>query len=128
MKKIVSTSHAPEPVGPYNQAIIIGNLVFTAGQIAINPETGELETRDIKVQTERVIKNLQAVLKAAGSDLASVVKSTVFLKNMDDFALMNEIYGEYFTENPPARSAVEVSRLPKDVLVEIECIAHTGNN
>lgn len=128
MKKIVLTSDAPVPIGPYSQAVIMGNLVFTAGQIAINPETEELEIQDVKVQTERVIKNLQAVLKKAGCDLISVLKTTVFLKNMDDFVLMNEIYGRYFGGKPPARSVVEVSRLPKDVLVEIDCIAYIGNN
>ncbi len=123
MKKIVQTSQAPAPVGPYNQAVIAGGLVFTAGQIAIDPATGALEPNDIKVQTHRVIKNLQAVLEAAGTSLQKVVKTTVFLKNMDDFAAMNEVYAEYFGESSPARSAVEVARLPKDVLVEIECIA-----
>ena len=123
MKKIVNTSQAPAPVGPYNQAVVVGNLVFTAGQIAIDPATGQFEENDIRKQTRRVLENLQAVLEAAGSDLQHVVKTTVFLKNMDDFAAMNEMYAEYFTENAPARSAVEVARLPKDVLVEIECIA-----
>ncbi len=123
MKKIVNTSQAPAPVGPYNQAVVVGNLVFTAGQIAIVPATGQFEENDIRKQTRRVLENLKAVLEAAGSDLQHVVKTTVFLKNMDDFAAMNEVYAEYFTENAPARSAVEVARLPKDVLVEIECIA-----
>jgi len=123
MKKVVRTKNAPNPVGPYNQAIISGNFVFTAGQIALHPASGELEENDIKKQTERVIKNMEAVLLAAGSDLTQVIKTTVFLKNMNDFASMNEVYGKYFAVDPPARSAVEVSRLPKDVLVEIECIA-----
>ena len=123
MKKIVKTDKAPAPVGPYNQAIISGDFIFTAGQIALNPENGELEEADIKLQTERVIRNMKAVLEAAGSDLSKVVKTTVFLKNMDDFVAMNEIYASYFTGDAPARSAVEVSRLPKDVMVEIECIA-----
>ncbi len=123
MKKIVKTSEAPAPVGPYNQAVIAGGFVFTAGQIAIDPATGNLEPPDIKIQTHRVIKNLQAVLQAAETDLQNVVKTTVFLKNMDDFAAMNEVYAEYFAQNSPARSAVEVARLPKDVLVEIECVA-----
>ncbi|MEJ2049624.1 MAG: RidA family protein [Calditrichota bacterium] len=123
MKKIVKTAKAPAPVGPYNQAIISGNFVFTAGQIAIDPKTGNLEPEDIKIQTKRVIKNLQAVLQASGSDLTKVVKTTVFLKNINDFALMNEVYAQYFSENSPARSAVEVARLPKDVLIEMECIA-----
>lgn len=123
MKKIVKTEKAPAPVGPYNQAIISGNFVFTAGQIPINPETGNLEPNDIKIQTKRVIENLRAVLQASGSDLSEVVKTTVFLKDMNDFALMNEVYAQYFSDNSPARSAVEVACLPKDVLVEMECIA-----
>ena len=123
MKKIVKTNQAPAPVGPYNQAVISGNFVFTAGQIAIDPETGQLDESDVRKQTERVILNMEAVLKAAGSDLNKVLKTTVFLKNMDDFTAMNEVYAKYFVSDPPARSAVEVSRLPKDVLVEIECIA-----
>jgi 2-iminobutanoate/2-iminopropanoate deaminase len=124
MKKVVNTALAPTPVGPYNQAIVVENLVFTAGQIAINPETGELEPNNIRIQTSRVITNLQAVLEAAGSDLSRVIKTTVFLKNMDDFSEMNEVYAKFFTEKAPARSAVQVSRLPKDVLVEIECVAY----
>ncbi len=126
MKEIIKTTTAPEPVGPYNQAVIAGNLIFTAGQIAMIPETGDLEEGDIKVQTSRVIKNLEAVLKAAGSDLSQVIKTTVFLKNMDNFTQMNEIYGQFFQKNFPARSAVEVARLPRDVLIEIECVALIG--
>ena len=125
MKKIVKTDKAPAPVGPYNQAIISGDFIFTAGQIALDPESGELEGADIKLQTERVIQNMKAVLEEAGSELSKVVKTTVFLKNMDDFMAMNEVYARYFSDEAPARSAVEVSRLPKDVLVEIECIALT---
>lgn len=126
MKEIIETTTAPEPVGPYNQAVIAGSLVFTAGQIAMDPKTGTLEKSDIKVQTSRVIKNLEAVLKAAGTDLSQVIKTTVFLKNMDDFAQMNEVYGQFFQKDSPARSAVEVARLPKDVLIEIECVALIG--
>jgi len=125
MKKIVKTDRAPAPVGPYSQAVISGKFIFTAGQIAINAENGELERAEIKLQTDQVIRNLRAVLEKAGSELSKVVKTTVFLKNMDDFGAMNEVYARYFTGDPPARSAVEVSRLPKDVLVEIECIAIT---
>jgi 2-iminobutanoate/2-iminopropanoate deaminase len=110
-------------VGPYNQAIIANGFVFTAGQIAIDPATNQLLPGGIQEQTRRVLNNLKAVLYAAGTDLKKVVKTTVFLKNMDDFSQMNEVYAEFFTANAPARSAVEVSRLPKDVLVEIECIA-----
>lgn len=127
MKIIIHTNEAPPPVGPYSQAIKIGNFVFTAGQIPLDPQTGKLEENDIQKQTERVIKNIEAVLKAAGSDLSQVIKTTVFLKNMNDFAHMNEIYGKFFSDHPPARSAVEVSRLPRDVLVEIECIAVVGS-
>ena len=123
MKEIVKTDQAPTPVGPYNQAIIAGDFIFTAGQIAIDPATGKLAENDIQKQTRLVIRNLEAVLKAAGSDLSRVVKTTVFLKDMNDFAAMNEIYAEFFSENSPARSAVEVARLPKDMLVEIECVA-----
>ncbi len=123
MKKIIRTSDAPDPVGPYNQAVVVGQLVFTAGQIAIDPFTGRLVENDVRKQTRQVLENLKAVLQASGTDLNHVVKTTVFLKNMDDFAAMNEVYAEYFPEHSPARSAVEVARLPKDVLVEIECIA-----
>jgi 2-iminobutanoate/2-iminopropanoate deaminase len=123
MKKIVKTNEAPPPVGPYNQAICAGNLIFTAGQIPLNPVTGELEGTEVRNQTEQVLKNVKAVLEAGGSNLSKVLKTTVFLKNMDDFAAMNEVYAKYFEVEAPARSAVEVSRLPKDVLVEIECIA-----
>jgi len=122
-KIIILTDDAPAPIGPYNQAIKVGNLVFTAGQIAINPKTNQIEETTIEGQTKQVILNLQAILKKAGSDLNRVVKTTVFLKNMNDFSAMNSVYAEFFVENPPARSAVEVARLPKDVLVEIECVA-----
>lgn len=122
-KIIILTEDAPAPIGPYNQAIKTGNLVFTAGQIPINPKTNQIEETSIEGQTRQAILNLQAILKKAGSDLNKVVKTTVFLKNMNDFAAMNSVYAEFFVENPPARSAVEVARLPKDVLVEIECVA-----
>jgi len=123
MKKIVKTADAPNPVGPYNQAIITGGFVFTAGQIAIDPKTNQLLQGDVREQTRLVLKNLGAILRAAGSDLDKVVKTTVYLKNMAEFPLMNEVYAEFFLENFPARSTVEVSRLPKDVLVEIDCVA-----
>jgi len=123
MKKIVKTAKAPNPVGPYNQAIVFNGLVFTAGQIAIDPATNQVTDGDISEQTELVLQNLGAVLKAAGTDFRNVLKTTVFLKNMSDFPAMNDVYGRFFSENSPARSAVEVSRLPKDVLVEIECVA-----
>ena len=123
MKKIIKTDRAPAPVGPYNQAIIAGNLVFTAGQIPLDPNTGEMAAAEIGTQTRLAIENLKAVVEAAGSDLSRVIKTTVFLKDMNDFAAMNAVYNEFFSENSPARSAVEVARLPKDALVEIECIA-----
>ncbi|HFB68542.1 MAG TPA: RidA family protein [Calditrichae bacterium] len=123
MKKAVYTKSAPEPVGPYNQAIVWNNLVFTAGQIAIDPASGNIVEGGVQEQTRQVLKNLEAVLKAAGSGLEYVIKTTVFLKNMDDFSAMNDVYATFFTDTPPARSAVEVARLPKDVLVEIECVA-----
>lgn len=123
MKKIVRTDKAPNPVGPYNQAVVAGNLVFTAGQVAIDPRTNQALEGGIQDQTRLVLQNLQAILHAAGSDFGKVLKTTVFLKNMNDFPAMNAVYAEFFPENPPARSTVEVGRLPKDVLVEIECIA-----
>lgn len=122
-KEIVLTQRAPAPIGPYSQAVVVqGKLVYTAGQIPIVPSTGEIAVGDIKVQTKQVLENLKAVLDAAGSGLPQVVKTTVFLADMNDFAAMNEIYGEYFHEAPPARSTVEVQRLPKDVRVEIEAV------
>ncbi len=123
MKKIINTAQAPNPVGPYNQAVVYNGLVFTAGQIALDPSTNQLVDGDIQTQTRRVLENLGAVLQAAGSDFTHVLKTTVFLQDMNDFAAMNAVYGEFFVTDPPARSAVEVRRLPKDVKVEIECIA-----
>ncbi len=122
-KELVSTKKAPAAIGPYSQAVIAGSLVFCSGQIPLNPETGELVGSSISEQTRQVIKNLQAVLEAAGCSLDDVVKTTVFLKDMNHFAAMNEVYAEFFGNNPPARAAVEVARLPKDVLVEIEAVA-----
>ncbi|MDV3425682.1 MAG: RidA family protein [Bacillota bacterium] len=123
MKKIIYTEKAPAAIGPYSQGINTGKLIFTSGQIPIDPENGEMVTDDIKKAAERCILNLKAVLEAADSSLKNVIKTTVFIKNMDDFAAVNQVYGEYFTENYPARSCVEVSRLPKDALVEIEAVA-----
>jgi 2-iminobutanoate/2-iminopropanoate deaminase len=124
-KTVVRTENAPESIGPYSQAIIAekGKLIFTAGQIPMDPNTGSLVNGDIEAQTVRVLKNLSAVLEAAGSGLDSVIKTTVFLKDMNDFPKMNRVYETFFEENPPARSAVEVARLPRDVKVEIECVA-----
>ena len=124
-KIIVKTDNAPDAIGPYSQGIFIEskNLVFTAGQIALDPNTNFLIEGDIESQTKRVLENLKAILEAAGTGLDKVIKTTVFLKNMDDFPRMNGVYEKYFNENPPARSAVEVNRLPKEALIMIECIA-----
>ena len=126
-KTIILTPGAPAPIGPYNQGIITqGQLLFTAGQIALDPHSGQVVQGDIKVQTRQVLKNLQAILEQGGGTLQSVVKTTVFMKDMSEFAAMNEVYGEFFKTEPPARSTVEVSRLPKDVKLEIEAIAVVG--
>lgn len=122
-RHIIRSQHAPAAIGPYSQAIKLGNLVFTSGQIAIDPATGKLVEGDVVAQTHQVLKNLQAVLAAAGTDLSHVIKTTVFLQNMGDFPIFNQTYGQYFPENPPARSTVEVAKLPLGGLVEIECIA-----
>ena len=122
-KKIVSTEKAPKAIGPYSQAIRIENLVFTAGQIGLDPSTMEIVEGGIEAQTRQVLTNLQHVLEAADSGLNYVVKTTVFLQTMRDFANMNMVYAEFFPENPPARSTVAVAELPKGALVEIECIA-----
>jgi len=123
MKEIVATNKAPQAIGPYSQAVVVGNMIFTSGMIPIVPETGELCTGDIKAQATQAIGNLVALLKAMGASADSVVKTTVFIKNMDDFAQVNEVYATFFQNNFPARSCVEVARLPKDVLIEIEAIA-----
>ena len=120
--KAVSTNKAPAAIGPYSQAQIVGNLIYTSGQIPIIPETGAL-AEGLEAQAHQVFKNLGELLKAAGSDLSKTVKTTVFIKNMDDFGAINAIYAQYFTEPFPARSCVEVARLPKDVLLECEVIA-----
>ncbi|MFZ0314337.1 MAG: RidA family protein [Candidatus Korobacteraceae bacterium] len=123
MREVIATNDGPKAIGPYSQAIKANGLVFVSGQIPFDPATQQLIEGDIAAQTERVLQNLSGILKAAGSSLDRVVKAGVFLKNMSDFAAMNEVYGRYFTQNPPARSTVEVARLPKDVLVEIDVIA-----
>jgi 2-iminobutanoate/2-iminopropanoate deaminase len=123
MKKVISTPKAPAAIGPYSQAIEINNMVYTSGVIPINPEDGTLVEGDIKVQAERVLTSLSALLESCGTSLDNVVKTTVFIKNMEDFAVLNEVYARFFTNNCPARSCVEVARLPKDVLIEIEAIA-----
>jgi 2-iminobutanoate/2-iminopropanoate deaminase len=123
MRDVIATKDAPQAIGPYSQAIRANGFVFVSGQVAIDPANQQVISGDVVVQTERVLKNLSAILNAAGSGLEKVVRSTVFLKNMADFPAMNEVYGRYFKLAPPARSTVEVSRLPKDVLVEIDVIA-----
>jgi 2-iminobutanoate/2-iminopropanoate deaminase len=123
MREVIATNDGPKAIGPYSQAIKANGFVFVSGQIPFDPATQQLIEGDISAQTERVLQNLSGILKAAGSSLDKVVKAGVFLKNMSDFAAMNEVYGRYFTESPPARSTVEVARLPKDVLVEIDVIA-----
>ncbi len=122
-KKIIQTEKAPKAIGPYSQAILSDHLVFTAGQVGLNPATGELVEGGVEAQTRQVLSNLKGVLEAADSGLNYVVKTTVFLKDMNDFAKMNAIYGEFFSENPPARSTIAVAALPKGALVEIEAIA-----
>ncbi len=124
--KILLSTNAPEPIGPYSQAIQIDKFIFTSGQIAINPETGSIASADITGQTRQVLENLSAVLQAAGVSLGNVIKTTIFLKDMNDFSGMNEIYGNYFNKVLPARSTVQAARLPKDALIEIECIAYVS--
>lgn len=123
MKNVVITDRGPKPIGPYSQAIKAGGFVYLSGQVALDPKTGELVGGDIRQQTERVFENIKGILEAAGVNLHHVLKSTVFLKDMNDFAAMNEVYARYFTSAPPARSTVQVTRLPKDALVEVEVIA-----
>jgi len=123
VEEIISTEKAPGAIGPYSQAIKAGNMVFCSGQIPINPATGEFVSENVAEQTHQVLINLSAVLEAAGTNLNNVVKTTVFLADMNDFAAMNEIYAEFFSENKPARATVQAARLPRDARVEIDCIA-----
>ena len=123
MREIVKTENAPAAIGPYSQAVCAGGFVFASGQIPLDPKTGEFVPGGVSEQTEQVMRNLSAVLEAAGSHLERVVKTTVFLADMNDFAAMNEIYGRYFKTNPPARATVQAARLPRDARVEIEAIA-----
>ena len=124
MKKIVNTSNAPKPIGPYNQAVISGNLMFMSGQIAFDPSTGELVIEEIQAETKQVMENLKSILDEAGLSFKDVIKTSIFLSDMNNFQQVNEVYGSYFSdENAPARETVEVSRLPKDVNVEISMIA-----
>jgi 2-iminobutanoate/2-iminopropanoate deaminase len=123
-KTIIFTSLAPAAIGPYSQAIRVGNMLFVSGQIPLDPSLGKvIDDKSIGAQTRRVLQNIQAIITAAGSSLESIVRTTVFLKDINDFAEMNAVYGEFFRSDPPARSTVEVSRLPRDVSVEIDCIA-----
>ena len=122
-KKIINTQNAPDAIGPYSQAVEANNMIFTSGQLPINKQTGNLISDDIKKATAQAFENLKAILEQAGSSLNKVVKVTVFLKNLDDFAAMNEVYATYFTENYPARSAFQVAKLPLDAIIEIEAIA-----
>lgn len=123
MKQVISTPGAPAAIGPYSQAIVSKGFAFLSGQIPLDPATGTLIEGGIEAQTARVLDNLQAVLEAAGSSLAAVVKTTVYLQDMTEFAAMNAVYARYFTDSPPARATVEAARLPKDVRIEIDCIA-----
>jgi len=123
MREVIATNDGPKAIGPYSQAIKANGFVFVSGQIPLDPATQQLIEGDVAAQTERVLQNLSAILKVAGSSLDQVVKAGVFLKSMSDFPAMNEVYGRYFAQAPPARSTVEVARLPKDVLVEIDVIA-----
>jgi len=123
MRDVIATDQAPKAIGPYSQAIRAAGLVFTSGQVALDPATQQVIAGDVAAQTDRVLKNLAAVLQAAGTSLDKALRCTVFLKNMGDFAAMNEVYGRYFSQAPPARTTVEAARLPKDVLIEIDVIA-----
>ena len=123
-KRIVFAPQAPKPIGPYNQAVAVGDLIYTAGQIAIDPKTNEINHGSVSDQTRIVLNNLKSIMEGAGTSLNNVIKVTVYLKNMGDFPAMNTVYGEYFqAENAPARSTIEVARLPKDALIEIEAVA-----
>lgn len=121
-KQVIKTDNAPEAIGPYSQGIIVGDFVYTSGQIPINPKTGIMET-DIKLATKQSMENIKAILEEVGTSLENVIKTTIFLKDLNDFNVVNEVYATYFKENNPARSCVEVARLPKDAVIEIEAIA-----
>lgn len=123
MKQIINSQNAPAPIGPYSQAVLFNGMLFASGQIALDPVTGALVNPDIEGETHQVMKNMGAILKEAGMGFENVLKCTIFIKNMGDFGRINAVYGQYFSENPPARETVEVSRLPKDVNIEISCTA-----
>jgi 2-iminobutanoate/2-iminopropanoate deaminase len=122
-KKMINSSNAPAPIGPYSQAVLVNNTLYVSGQVCFDPITGELVNSDIISETHRVMKNIKAILEEAGTSFSNVVKCTIFVKDLNNFSAINGAYGEYFTSNPPARETVEVSRLPRDVNVEISCIA-----
>lgn len=122
IKEVINTNNAPEAIGPYSQVVIVGDFVYTSGQIPLNPATGELVT-DIKLATKQSMENIKAILEEAGTSLNNVVKTSIFLKDLNDFEAVNEVYGTYFIENKPARSCVQVAKLPKDAVIEIEAIA-----
>lgn len=124
--KIIATPNAPAAIGPYSQAVVSNGLAFLSGQIPLDPATGQIVDGDVATQTQRVLENLKAVLESCGTSLGRVVKTTVYLTDMREFARMNEVYARYFPENPPARATVEAARLPRDVRVEIDCIASVG--
>ena len=126
MKQIIATEHAPQAIGPYSQAVLAGGFVFASGQIPIDPETGQFVEGGIAEQTEQVLRNVSNLLEAAGTSLARVVKTTVFLADMNDFAAMNDVYARFFGEQPPARSTVQAARLPRDARIEIEVVALAG--
>jgi len=126
MSTIINTSNAPAPIGPYNQAVLAGNMLFVSGQIALDPQTGDLVLTDINTETTKVLENIRAILTEAGLDFSHIVKTSIFLKDMGTFAQVNEIYGSYFTGNYPARETVQVAALPKNVNVEISVIAYKG--
>lgn len=121
-REVIQTNNAPGAIGPYSQGMIVGDMVYTSGQIPLNPATGEMET-EIKAATKQSMENVKAILEAAGTSLDNVVKTCIFLKDLNDFVAVNEVYGTYFAENPPARSCVQVAKLPKDAVIEIEAIA-----
>ena len=126
-KKIIQTSEAPAPIGPYSQAVQVGDVLYVSGQVAFDASSGELINENITEETHQVMKNLEAILRAAGTDFGQVAKCSIFISDMNQFAAINEAYGQYFREDPPARETVEVRRLPKDVNVEISCIAVVGS-
>ena len=123
MKKIIQIPGAPAPIGPYSQAVLVNNTLYVSGQIPLNPMNGNLEIESVEIATHRVLKNMKSLIEEAGMTLSNVVKCSIFLKNMDDFSIVNNVYATYFSENPPARETVQVAKLPLDVPIEISCIA-----